>query len=183
VLREIEDAPESETALYARAVALHRLPEPQAALETVDRLLATRPEDPYYLELKGQLLFEMGRPGDAVPLYRRAVEALPGEPLLKAGLGRALLALETPEADAEALRVLESARRDDPGDAAALRSLATAYSRAGRTGMATLATAERFALIGRVEDAVLHAERAAGLLPEGSPGWIRAQDILAMKRS
>ena len=146
----------------------------------VDRLLETRPGDPYYLELKGQILFESGRAADAVPYYRRSVAAAPDQPLLKAGLGRALLALDTEAANREALDVLRSARAADRGDTAALRALATAYARAGNTGMATLATAERLALAGQIPDAVMQARRAVAALPEGSPGWLRAQDILAL---
>lgn len=181
VLNRLEGAEADEPTLYARAVALHRLPAPGDALAAVDRLIALRPEDPFYLELKGQILHESGRAQQAVPYYRRAVSRAPEEPLVKAGLGRALLALETPEADREALEVLKDARARDRGDPAALRALATAYSRAGETGMATLATAERFALTGRTEDAVLHARRASKLLSEGSPGWLRAQDILVLE--
>ncbi len=179
VLRDTEGE-DDEIALYARTVALHRLPAPQEALASADRLIATRPGDPFYLELKGQILHESGKAREAVPYYRRAVEAAPGEPLLLAGLGRALLALEEPAADREALAALKEARRRDTGDSAALRDLAVAYSRAGDTGMATLATAERFALAGRKKDAVLHARRASKLLPQGSAGWLRAQDILVL---
>jgi len=182
VLNDLEGEPETEEALYAKAVALHRMPAPAEALATVDRLLEKRPEDPFYIELKGQLLFEMGRPQEAVHEYRSAAAKLPGEPLIQAGFGRVLLALNTPEANREALAVLEEARRADMGDVAALRSLAIAYARAGDDGMATLATAERFALVGARDDAILHAERAIKLLPNGSPGWLRAQDILAMKQ-
>lgn len=181
VLSDLEHEPESEVGLYAKAVAYHRLPDPMKSMAAVERLLAMRPGDPFYLELKAQLLFESGRAEAAVPVYREAVATAPDEPLLKAGLGRALLALETPGSDAEALEVLKEARAADTADAAALRDLAIAYQRAGEEGMATLATAERFALIGRKDDAVLMAERAAGILPHGSPGWLRAQDILAMK--
>ncbi|MCP5114953.1 MAG: hypothetical protein GY953_29335 [bacterium] len=49
--------------------------------------------------------------------------------------------------------------------------------------MASLATAERYALIGRTKDAVSLARRAAGILPKGSPGWLRAQDILKLDSS
>ena len=77
--------------------------------------------------------------------------------------------------------MLQDARRRDLADAAALRALATAYSRAGDYGMAELATAERYALTGNVEDAMLHARRAAAEMSEGSPGWLRAQDILSLK--
>jgi predicted Zn-dependent protease len=137
--------------------------------------------DPFYIELKGQILFETGRSEEAAPLYREAVRLAPGEPLLGAGLGRALLSLNQPETDAEALEVLQNARRRDLADATALRDLATAYSRAGDRGMAELATAERYALTGRIEDAMRHARRAVATIPEGSPGWLRAQDILSLK--
>jgi len=153
---------------------------PDEALATLDRLLALRPDDPYYLELKGQILFETGRAEEAVPIYRRAVAAAPDQPLIRTGLGRALLALETAEADREALAVLEAARAAAPTDANALRSLATAYARAGQTGMAALVTAERFALLGRIRDAQIQAGRAAAILPAGSPGRLRAEDILAL---
>jgi predicted Zn-dependent protease len=181
VLDRLEGKPETEEVLYTKAVALYRLPVMREAVAATGRLIALRPDDPFYIELKGQILFETGHPDQAVPLYRQAVKLAPGEPLLEAGLGRALLALDQPEADAEALEVLQNARRRDLGDAVALRALATAYSRAGNEGMARLATAERYALAGNIKDAMLHARRAASVLPEGSPGWLRAQDILSLK--
>ncbi|MDT8343624.1 MAG: M48 family metalloprotease [Thermohalobaculum sp.] len=180
VIDRYEGAPETETVLYAKAVAYHRMPDPRQALAAMDRLLVLRPDDPFYLELKGQILFEQAQPAEAVGYYRRAVVAAPSEPLLKSGLGRVLLALNTPAASAEALRILESARRDDSGDTAMLRDLAVAYSRAGDQGMATLVTAERLALGGNTKDAALHARRASSILAEGSPGWLRAQDIVAL---
>ncbi|MGF1551203.1 MAG: M48 family metalloprotease [Paracoccaceae bacterium] len=180
VLEQGFGEPGSEAELYARAVALHRLPDPEAALETIDRLIAMRPADPFYHELKGQILYEIGRAEAALPSWRRAVALAPGEPLLLGGLGEVLLALDTPAASAEALAVLEEARQSDPGDASMLRSLAVAHARAGEDGMAALVTAERFALVGAREDALLHATRAVRMLPRGSPGWLRAEDILAM---
>lgn len=180
VIARVEREPETELTLYERAIALHRLPDPGAATAAVDRLIAMRPNDPYYLELKGQILLESGQPDQAIPAYRQAVRLAPDEPLLKAGLGRALLQSNDPAATAEALTVLQEARRDDLADAAALRDLATAYDRTGDRGMATLATAERYALVGDLSSALSLAQRAAGILPQGSPGWLRAQDILAL---
>jgi predicted Zn-dependent protease len=180
VLDRLDGQPETEFTLYERAIALHRLPAPEQAVQAAERLIAMRPSDPFYHELKGQILLESGNAAAAVPSYREAVRLAPGEPLLKAGLGRALLQLGTPPANAEALAILEAARRDDLADATALRDLATAYERAGNRGMATLATAERYALNGETESALGMAHRAAAILPEGSPGWLRAQDILAL---
>ena len=180
VLNRLEDRPETEFTLYAKAIALHQDNDYQAALREIDRLMAMRPGDAFYTELKGQILYEIGRAGEAVPQYREAARLAPQEPLIKAGLGRALLQLGTARADAEALRVLQDARRGDLADHASLRDLATAYDRAGDRGMATLATAERYALLGDVKNAVSLARRASGILPQGSPGWLRAQDILKL---
>ncbi|MEL6766638.1 MAG: M48 family metalloprotease [Pseudomonadota bacterium] len=181
VLDRTAEEPDSELNLYARAVAHHRLPDPVRAVETVDRLISIRANDPFYIELKGQILYEAGDARAAEPLYREAARLEPREPLLLAGLGRVLLAVGGEANEREALGVLEQARRSDPADISMMRDLAIAYDRAGDRGMATLVTAERYALSGRVRDARLHAGRAEQVLPQGSPGWLRAQDILAMK--
>ena len=183
VLDRLAGKPETEMVLYEKAIALHRVPDSNAAVSAMDRLIALRPNDPFYIELKGQILLESRQPQRALPNYRRAVALAPNEPLIKAGLGRTLLQLREPRADAEALQVLQDARSDDLADVAVLRDLATAYERAGDTGMATLATAERYALRGDVKNAVSLARRAGAILPQGSPGWLRAQDILKLDQS
>ena len=86
--------------------------------------------------------------------------------------------LGTRDGNARALRVLVDARARDGRDPRMMRDLAVAYARAGQNGMASLITAERYALVGNIKTAGTHAKRAAGLLPQGSPGWNRAQDVL-----
>ncbi|MEM7544402.1 MAG: M48 family metalloprotease [Pseudomonadota bacterium] len=174
---EREEQPVNEFNLMRKAVALHLLPDPPAALEAVDALIAMRPEDPYYWELKGQILFESGRGPEAVEPYRKAVSLAPNEPLIRGGLGRALLALNDPSSDAEALATLEQATRAGAAEPTVLRDLAVAYARKGDNGLAALATAERFAIAGAAEDSYRHATRALDQLPVGSPGWLRADDI------
>lgn len=170
-----------ELDLYREAIALHRLPAPQRAVAAADRLIAMRPSDPYYWELKGQILAESGRGPEAVAPYREALRRAPNEPLIAGGLGEALLTVGDAAADAEALSVLERAAAADQFDARLRRPLAVAYARSGREGMAAVATAERLVLLGRLKEAQAQARRAQGLLPNGSPGWLRADDILALK--
>jgi predicted Zn-dependent protease len=100
--------------------------------------------------------------------------------LILGGLGRALLAAGRPD---EALRALEAAHGRDWSDARVLRDLAVAYARMGRSGMASVVTAERYALQGRLEDAHVHATRAAALVPRGSGPWQRAQDVISASES
>lgn len=171
---ETEADPSSEFNRYRRAVALHLSARPDEALREIDALIAERQRDPFYWELRGQILFESARPEEAVGAYRRALSFAPDESLIAGGLGRALLASGQ---NAEALGVLEQAARDDPGEARILRDLALAYAQQGREGEAALTTADRMALLGDFDAAALHARRALDLLPRGAPAWRRAQDI------
>jgi len=174
----------SEQAALARAIAYHRQPNVRRARQAMDALLRARPKDPFYHELNGQFLLESGNAAAAVQAYRNAVALAPDEALILAGYGRALIALDTPAATREALNVLTKARRTEQADARALRDMAVAFARLGDNGRASLATAERYMLQGRIRDAGIHATRAARALPQGSPGWTQAQDILrAVKRA
>ena len=75
--------------------------------------------------------------------------------------------------------MLEAARGRDFSDVRILRDLSVAYAKTGKPAMASLVTAERYALQGRLKDAAIHAKRAEGALPRGSGPWQRAQDVLS----
>jgi predicted Zn-dependent protease len=180
ILAKIPPQTNNEFELYSLAIALHRLPDPQKASETVTKLLDIRPNDPFYHELKGQILLESGQGGQAINPYETAVSLAPDEPLLLAGLGRALLSTDTKEDNTKALKSLEDAARQDSQDASIRQYLAIAYARNGMDGMASLATAESFAIRQNIIQAKRHAEHASALLDNGSPAWIRAQDIIAL---
>jgi predicted Zn-dependent protease len=177
-LRRIDRNDTGEIATLRRAIAYHRTPDAERALAEVGRLLQMRPTDPFYQELQGQILYESRRFDAAITAYGRAVDLAPREALILAGYGRALLAPDTSGNNARALEVLTRAQARDPFDPRMLRDLALAYARAGQTGMAATVTAERYAVLRRMDDAEALANRAIALLPQGSPGWIRAQDVL-----
>ncbi|RED11369.1 M48 family metalloprotease [Pontivivens insulae] len=176
-LRRVEGRTDM-AARIQRAVAMHRIPDLGAALREIDAALAIEPQNPWLHELKGQFLLEAGQAEAAVGPYRQAVTLRPDAPLLRAGYGRALLA--TGQNNAEALRQLSAAREGATGTPLSLRALAEAHARAGNTAQAALYTAERYALNREVEDALRFARRAAEGLPNGSPDWIRAQDLIAV---
>jgi predicted Zn-dependent protease len=181
-LRRYPASDASEIATLARAVAYHRRPDPAAAAASMEALLRLRPDDPYYHELEGQFLLESGKAAPAAEAYRRAVALAPDEPLILGGLGRALLNMDDEGVTAEARDALARSAAKDPANGAVLRDMALAEARLGNEGAAALATAERFALEGRFRDAHRNARRAAALLPVGSPGWRRAEDLVTMAR-
>lgn len=176
------DSDTSETARLARAVALHRLPDPDRALAEVEALIDLRPEDAFYHELKGQFLLELGRAEVAAASYRRAADLAPRQAQILGGLGRALLNMDSAEATREARDVLREAARLDRGDTGIWRDLALAEARTGNDGAAALATAERLMVEGKPNEAIRNAARALDLLPRGAPGWRRAEDLTTMAR-
>ena len=164
-------------ARYARAIAYYRKPDLDAASKLIDGLLAERPQDPYFWELKGQMLFENGRGREAVEPYRKAVDYLPNSALLRIGLGQAEIESDDPSLLADAAANLTIAVRLEPEDAFAWQQLAIAFGRDGKEGMASYALAEYFLLSGKLPEANYHANKAEELLGHKGPIWLRLQDI------
>lgn len=185
VLRKYPESDQSIDARYARAIAHYRVPDLKLAVKEVDGLIQDEPNNPYFHELKGQILFENGYAAQAVPEYADSVRLLPDEPLLGVSYGQALLATERPADVKPAIAVLERALRDDPTNALGWRQLAIGYARDNRIAMAELATAERLALGGGrgMMEAAQHAVVAACGLEKGSPSWQRAMDIVDAARN
>lgn len=170
-------------ARYARAYAYHRTAHPEQAMAEVDALLATAPDDPYFLELKGQVLLESGHSREAVTVLREAVARAPDQPLIGALLGHALISTEDPAHFEEAERVLRLAVGRDNSNPFAWYQLGIVYDRGGDEARAALATAERYNLTGQPQLALPNAERALMGIPVGTPDWLRAQDIAMVSRS
>lgn len=168
----------SEPARYARAYAWHKSAYPDKAAAEVDALLATAPNDPYYLELKGQILLESGRVKDAIPPLRQAVKIAPDQPLIAALLGHALISTEDKADAEEAKGILKTAVARDNTNPFAWYQLGIAYEREGDEPRAALASAERYNLIGVPQMALPNARRALAGLKTGTPDWLRAQDIV-----
>jgi len=158
------------------AVAYHRQQDRAKALNHIEKAIALRPTDAQYYDLKGQIHLQSRQFQDAVTAYRKAADLAPRDGLILGNLGRALM---TVDQNKEALTYLEKSRDLDFRNMRVLRDLGLAYAQVGNNGMASVSTAERYALAGRLEDAEIHAQRALGLLPRGSSAYRRADDILA----
>lgn len=165
-------------ARYARAIAHYRVPNLGEALASIDGLIAEAPEDPYFHELRGQMLFENGRSAEALESYREAVRLAPHAGLIRVELGRAAIEVGTRETLVEAVRNLREVVRRSPRSARGWYWLGIAEGRSGRPAMADLALAEHALLTGDIRRAASLARRAVRKFPENSADWHRAQDIL-----
>ena len=176
-LRTYPERDKTEPARYARAYAWHKSAYPDKAMAEVDALLKAEPDDPYYLELKGQILLESGKPAEAIPPLREAVALTRNQPLIAVLFGHALIATEDPKNFNEARTILKNAVARDNDNPFAWYQLGVVYEREGDLPRAQLATAERYNLEDTPSLALANARQAMQGIPEGTPDWLRAQDI------
>lgn len=179
IMRRYPPSDGSLPAQYARAIAAYRNGNSETGLKILDGLLKAQPKNPYFWELQGQINLENGRAGQAVPGFRKAVSLAPKSGMLKVLLGQALVETGDPSATNEAIKNLTVGLQLDPNMAIGYRSLARAYAARGDIALADLATAQGEFAGGNYAAARQHAARAQKGLKPGSPGWIRADDIVS----
>jgi predicted Zn-dependent protease len=176
-IRKYPETDQTVPGHYARAYAYHLGAYPDKALSEANALLQTAPEDPFFLELKGQILLESGKPKDAIPVLREAVKNAPDQPMIAVMLGHALIASEDSKNFAEAKQVLKTAVNRDNDNPFAWLQLGMIYDNEGDMPRAALATAERSNLQGDPKLALASARTAMLGIPANTPDYLRAQDI------
>ena len=173
--------PESDVSLpgrYARAIAWYRDGQTERALSAVDDLLTEQPDNPYFWELKGPILFEEGRPEEAIGAHQRSVEIKPDAPLLHVNLAHALIETRDDARLDAAVNHLKRATALERDNSMAWRLLGQAYASQGKEGEARLASAEMYFAAGAEQQATQFALRARDMLEPGTAEWTRAMDIV-----
>jgi predicted Zn-dependent protease len=181
VLRRYPLSDTSLPARYARAISSYRYRDINSAMPQIDGLIQSQPNNPYFHEIKGQALLEGGHPAEAVGPLRRAVALAPNATLIRVMLGQALVATNKAKDAEEAIPLLRTAVTRDPDMADGFSQLAMAYGRKGDLAEADLAAAQAAFANGDYRTARDIATRAKTRFPTGSPGWVRADDIVTYK--
>jgi predicted Zn-dependent protease len=183
VFRVYPETDNSVPAHYARAYAYHRQSQLDRARAETDALLKVDANDPYFLELEGQILLEAGQAVEALVPLRKATELTGYQPLIATLFGHALIATEDPAHFAEAQTVLKNAVARDRENPFSWYQLGTIYAANGDMPRARLASAEQQSLTGQMDAALRSAQAAEAGLPSNSPDWLRAQDIEMQARA
>lgn len=166
--------------LTARATAAYRQNDVAKALALSDKLLALEPNNPYSLELKGQMLVDFGKLAQAIPFYEKALVQKPDAGLIRVALAHAQIETagnNTAKLNA-AIQNLTLAQKTEQRNTRIHRLMATAYGRTGDETRAKLHLAEEALLQGKFDYAKIQAEASLRGLKTGTADWIRANDIL-----
>jgi len=175
-----DDRDNSRESLTARATAAYRQNDVAKALKLSDQMLAMEPQNPWFLELRGQMLMDFGRVKEAIPYYEKALAKRPDAGLIRIPLAHAQIetAGNDPAKLEKAIENLKRAQKDEPRSTRIHRLMATAYGRMGDEPRAKLHLAEEALLQGKYDYATSQASAAQKGLKSGSSDWIRAGDIL-----
>ena len=151
------------------------------ALAQIDALIQEQPANAYFYELRGQALLEGGRPTEAVAPLRKAVQMSHSAPLIEMLLGQALVASNNNAYTDEAIAILRAAVSRETEAPIGYSQLAMAYGRKGDYAQADLASAQAAYLRGDSKTARELASRAKTRFAIGTPGWVKADDIVSAK--
>ncbi|OSI19670.1 M48 family metalloprotease [Bradyrhizobium canariense] len=172
---------DSMPARYARAISTYLHGDLRSALTQIDALIQVQPNNAYFYEVRGQALLEGGKPAEAIPALRKAVALSNNAPLIEMLLGQALVGSDNKAYTDDAVRILRAAVAREPEAVLGYMQLAMAYGRKGDYAEADLASAQAAYLRGDNKTARELATRAKTRFAVGTPGWVKADDIVASK--
>ena len=169
---------------YGEAQAAYLFGNLNSALSKADALIRTQPKNPYFHELRGDVLMKSNHPKDAASAYAKAVALDPAKSgILPVSYGQALLAVGTPDSAKKAIAQIQIGLARDKENGIAYRYLAQAYGQLGEVAKAELASADGYYYSGDYQNAKIFAMRAQQTLKRGSPDWLKAQDIISSSPS
>ena len=171
---------QSQPARYARSVAHFKAADLKNALKEIDSLISENNKNPYFYELKAQILYESGQGQASLKPARKALELKPNAPLLKLALAQSLLEEDDNSSIFEAIELLKSALNTERENSYAWYTLSRAYGEVGMKAEAKYATAEQAYATGDLARASSFAKRAQTDLDRGDPLWRRASDIIVV---
>jgi predicted Zn-dependent protease len=168
-------------ARYAHAITTYLHGDLRSALSQIDALIQQQPNNPYFHEVRGQALLEGGKPQEAIAPLRRAVALSNNAPLIEMMLGQALVATGNNAYTDDAIKILRAAVARETEAPIGYTQLAMAYGRKGDYAQADLASAQAAYLRGDNKTARELASRAKTRFAIGTPGWVKADDIVSAK--
>ena len=165
---------------YARAIAYFRIPMYEEAILSINSLLKDYPNDPFFLELKGQIHAENGKIEDAIIAYEESLDNIESPaPLIMLALANMLLERKNSTASYKnAKKLLEKTIFLEPLNILAWHLKGIAHNKLNEVNLSNLSAAEEFLIRKNFNRSKYFAERVLKNSKINSSENIRALDIL-----
>ncbi len=178
IFAQFQPTDPSLLARYGRAIAYFKTSEIKKSFTEIDSLLKDYPQDAFFWDLKGQILFETGKIKEATKAYDKAVTLRPDIPLLRVNYAHALIETGDKNLLEKAFSELLRAKTEEPDNPFTHRLLAVYHGKKGETGLAALYLAEMSLGVDDLKTAEQQAKRALHFLKIDPVNHTRAKDIL-----
>lgn len=149
----------------------------EASIAEIDALIKESPTNAYFWEVKADVLMRSGKMAQAIPNLRQALKLAPDSPLMRVELATALQSAPAADGVTESVELLRKSLIEDQNPQA-YRMLANAYYKQGKGPEADAMTAQAYFIEGDLKQSQIFARRAQPKLREGSPEWIKNDDII-----
>lgn len=182
--RMFRNNPGGLPARYGNAITTFLNGSARAALPKFDALIREQPKNPYFQEMRGEVLLKANDPTGAAKAFQKAVSLDSRKsPLLRMSYGRAMMLTGAKASMPTAIKEIKAGIASDPEFPGGYGYLAQAYGQQGDMALADLATADMNYYSGKLQQAKIFAIRAQKKMKPGTPNWLRAQDIINAKKS
>ena len=165
---------------YARAIAYFRAPMFRKSIAEINKLTNEFPDDPYFLELKGQIYSENGYIKEAIKAYQKCLKIIPQSPLIMLALSG--LYLESSDINKKRLLLAKQYLLDiikkEPDNILAWHLKGITHSSLGEKTEADLSAAEEYLRRRNFSSAKFFAEKVINETKKFSSQSIRASDII-----
>lgn len=167
--------------LYARAIAYLRQRNKVLALKNIDKLLSLSPNDPYYNELKGQILLEC-HDKSAIDFFGKALSIKPKDTLFNLIFPIAYLNTQG-QAEESLIKMLENVIKAEPENYSALYYLAITYEKLKKNKEYLFNMALYYKKQNLCKEASMYAKELKKISKENTPFYYKAEDIMYGCRS
>ena len=164
---------------YARTIAYFRVPMYKKSIEEINSLLRDYPNDPYFIELKAQILSENGKIREAIEYYKKSLKIVPNSTLIMLPLcGLLLEDSKNLTAIKEANNYLNFIVKKEPDNILAWHLKGISHNRLGEPVYANLSAAEEFLRKRDFKNAKFFAKKVISATKKFSSENLRASDII-----
>ena len=158
---------------YALAIANYKSFNLKKGNELINKLIKKYPYNPYFYELKAQMLRENGFLKESLNNYLIVNKLMPNDPLVQIELAHTLLNLDSKKNLDKAIQNLEEAKKKEPENNKLWYLLSVARGKNSEMGESRYASAYSFYLKGDDAMALSFIERAKKITKRNSSTWTK----------
>ena len=145
---------------YARSIHYYLNGDIDKALIFIDKCINQKKENPYFYELKGQILYENGRSLLAINSYKEAIKYKNDEKHFYLAISKAIYTQKDIRLYDEGISFLKKYINEEDFPIEAWHYLGLYYGKMGKYVLSSLALAEKFLLLNDIKNAKLQLQKA-----------------------